>query len=127
MNRLKSAIIAIGLALALVLALPALASAVNPYEEVCAGKGSGSVVCGAPTNDPIAGTNGVISRIVNILSVVVGVVSVIFIIMGGIKYITSNGDSSAVSTAKSTIIYALIGLLVAFMAQPLIRFVLTRI
>ena len=53
----------------------------------------------------------------------VGAVSVIMIIIGGFKYVTSNGDASSTKSAKDTVMYALIGLLLVGFAQTLVRFV----
>jgi hypothetical protein len=49
------------------------------------------------------------------------------IIVGGLKYITSGGDSGNVSGAKNTILYAIVGLVVVALAQIIVRFVLTRV
>lgn len=67
-----------------------------------------------------------IKNIVNIFSLIVGVVSVIMIIVGGFKYITSGGDSGRVSSAKNTIIYAVIGLIIVAFAQILVKFVIFK-
>lgn len=67
-----------------------------------------------------------IKLIINIISVVVGVVAVIMIVFGGLKYITSGGESSNVSSAKNTILYAIIGLVVVALAQFIVRFVLDK-
>jgi len=48
------------------------------------------------------------------------------IIIGGFKYVTSGGDSTKISSAKSTIFYALIGLVVVALAQVIVRLVLTK-
>jgi hypothetical protein len=77
--------------------------------------------------DPEGTVNGIIATVINIFSVVVGVVSVIMIIIGGLKYITSGGDSGNVSGAKNTILYAIVGLVVVALAQIIVRFVLTRV
>ena len=50
----------------------------------------------------------------------------IMIVIGGIKYTTSNGDASAVSGAKNTILYAVIGLLVAISAYAIVNFVVAK-
>lgn len=71
--------------------------------------------------------NGKIASVVNILSSLVGVVAVIMIIIGGFRYITSAGDSNRVSSAKNTIIYALIGLVIVALAQVIVQFVLKRV
>lgn len=70
--------------------------------------------------------DGLIKTIINVLSIVVGVVAVIMIIFGGLKYITSGGDSSNVSSAKNTIIYAIVGLVIVALAQFIVRFVLEK-
>lgn len=109
---------------------PAAVSAqVDPFQGACQGGAQGSTVCSGRnlSNDPIAGPNGIINQVTIILSIIAGIVSVIFLIWGGIKYITANGDSSSIATAKSTIIYALVGIVVAALARPLINFVLSRI
>lgn len=56
-----------------------------------------------------------------------GVVSVIMIIIGGLKYITSAGDSGNVSGAKNTILYAIIGLVIVALSQIIVRFVLAKV
>lgn len=70
--------------------------------------------------------NGIIRLVINVFSLIVGVVSVIMIIIGGLKYITSGGDSGNVSGAKNTILYAIIGLVVVALAQVIVRFVLQK-
>ena len=71
--------------------------------------------------------NQIITTVINIFSLVVGVISVIMIIIGGLKYITSGGDSGNVTGAKNTILYAIIGLVVVALAQIIVRFVLTQV
>jgi len=68
-----------------------------------------------------------IKSIVNILLYLVGVIAVIMIIIGGIKYVTSNGDSSAVTSAKNTIMYAIIGVVVAILAFAIVNWIITAI
>lgn len=70
---------------------------------------------------------GAVRRIINIFSVVVGAVSVIMIIIGGFRYIISGGDSSGVSGAKNTILYAIVGLVVVLFSQALVRFVVSNL
>ena len=74
-----------------------------------------------------ADVDNIITTVINIFSLVVGVVSVIMIIIGGLKYITSGGDSGNVSGAKNTILYAIIGLVVVALAQVIVKFVLGRV
>ena len=63
---------------------------------------------------------------ITVLSIIVGIAAVIMIIIGGFKYVTSGGDSAKISSAKSTIFYALIGLVVVALAQVIVRLVLTK-
>lgn len=69
--------------------------------------------------------NAILTDIINIFSLVVGIVAVIMIIVGGLKYITSGGDSGNVSGAKNTILYAVVGLVIVALAQVIVRFVLS--
>ena len=77
--------------------------------------------------DSSSNLQGLIDKIINILSVIVGIVAVVMIIVGGFKYITSAGDSNKVGSAKSTIIYAIVGLIIAALAQVIARFVLSNV
>lgn len=83
--------------------------------------------CDVNATDPGAKVNDIIKLIINIFSLVVGVVAVIMIIIGGLKYITSGGDSGNVTGAKNTILYAIIGLVVVALAQFIVRFVLSKV
>ena len=64
---------------------------------------------------------------VNIMLFAVGILAVIMIIWGGIRYVLSGGDSGAVSSAKKTILYAVVGLIVAILAYAIVNFVITTI
>lgn len=66
---------------------------------------------------------GGIKTAINMLLFIIGAISVIVIIIGGIKYVVSNGDSGAIQSAKNTIMYAVIGLLVAILAYSIVNFV----
>jgi hypothetical protein len=72
------------------------------------------------------GVTSLLGVVVNILSLIVGAVSVVMIIIAGLKYVTSSGDSNNVGSAKSTLIYALVGLAVAVLAQLMARYVFSQ-
>jgi hypothetical protein len=57
----------------------------------------------------------------------VGIVAVIMIIVGGLRYITSGGNDASVTSAKNTILYAIIGLVIVALAQVLVRFTLSKL
>lgn len=67
-----------------------------------------------------------VTAVINIASLVVGAVAVIMVIIGGLKYVSSQGDSSGTAAAKNTIMYALIGLIIVALAQVMVRFVINR-
>lgn len=77
---------------------------------------------GQPTE--LFGSSGVLSTITNTLLFIVGALSVIMIIVGGLRYVVSGGNSTSVTGAKNTIMYAIVGLVIAFLAYAAINFVL---
>ena len=122
---IASLLIALGL-VALPVAFSDVTYAAN-RAEVCSGVES--IGGGNACNDDTAGNKlgSFIKSIINILLFIIGAVAVIMIIIGGIKYTTSNGDSNQVTSAKNTIMYAIIGLVVALMAFAIVNFVLKNI
>lgn len=104
----------------------------DPQQALCTGAAElqidTSPDAGACTADSEAtedGVNSLITNIINIFSVIVGIIAVIMIIIGGLKYITSGGDSGNVTGAKNTILYAIIGLIIVALAQFIVRFILS--
>ena len=77
--------------------------------------------------NPLYGPEGIITRAVNGLSLAAGVIAIFIIIIAGIKMTLSTGDSGKIKSARDQIIYASIGLIVAVLAQGIVRFVLNRI
>lgn len=71
--------------------------------------------------------SGVIKGVINILLFVAGMIAVLMIVIGGLRYITSDGDSNRASQARNTILYALIGLIVAISAYAIVNFVLSAV
>jgi hypothetical protein len=79
---------------------------------------------GADQAATLFGTAGIFTTVTNVLLFVVGAISVIMIVIGGLRYVLSGGDSSNVTTAKNTILYAIVGLVVAMLAYAIVNFVL---
>ncbi|HET8884024.1 MAG TPA: pilin [Candidatus Saccharimonadales bacterium] len=71
------------------------------------------------------GQGGIFQTITNVLLFIIGAIAVIMLIIGGIRYVVSGGDSSAVTGAKNTILYAIVGIVVAILAYALVNFVTT--
>ena len=63
-----------------------------------------------------------IKNVINVLLYIIAAVSVIMIIVGGIRYVTSNGDQTRITAAKNTIMYAVGGLVVALLAFAIVQF-----
>ena len=128
MRRLKLSLIIP--ALAAMLALPlfagniALAVDENSINSACEGIGAVGEDCNTGKADD--DINDLIAAAVNILSWLVGIAAVFMIIIAGFKYISANGDANSISSAKTTLVYALIGLAVAAVAQLLVQFVLNQ-
>jgi len=118
-----------------VMGVPALVPAVASADSTSI---SGGLKCGSNLNlqtngnancsiqDTTSDFSSLLQKAINIFSIIVGVIAVIMIIVGGLKYITSGGESSNVSGAKNTIIYAIIGLVVVALAQFIVHFVLNN-
>lgn len=84
------------------------------------------------SSDPVCESQGdevdtLIGNIITALLGLIGIVSVIFLIIGGFRYITAQGDSSQIASAKNTILYAIIGLVVALASYAIVAFVLTNV
>ncbi len=110
----------------------------NPFNAVCTPElqatpyppGPPSVcdpLAPGTSTDPLTGSNGLILKVIRLLAWVTGAASLIIMIIGSIKYVTSGGDSNSVGSAKSTIVYALVGLVVSLMGQGIIALVINRI
>jgi predicted permease len=84
---------------------------------------AGTDLCGA-TGVGSGSISTLGSQVVNYFSIVVGAVAIIMIIYGGFRYITSGGDSNRVGSAKNTLIYAIVGLIIVALAQVIVHFVL---
>jgi len=104
-------------------------SAASAKEEICTGAGgkfntnSGKCIMKDDNGNPEKTLPERIQQIVNVLLFVIGAVSVIMIIIGGLRYTLSNGEAKNIESAKNTILYAVIGLLVAIFAYAIVGFV----
>jgi len=92
-----------------------------------------AIQCGAsnaagidPNVDAGTRIDTTIGKVVDLLSVIVGIIAVIMIIVAGFRYITSGGNQESVKSAKNTLIYAVIGLVIVALAQIIVAFVLDQ-
>lgn len=75
----------------------------------------------------LVGADGVFNRITSIALYIIGGISVLMLVWGGLRYILSGGDSKKITDAKNTILYAIVGLIIAFLSYAIILFVLNVI
>ncbi len=83
--------------------------------------------CGTATpgsKDPSLGLGALAAKVVKFFTIIVGAIAIIMVIYGGFRYITSGGDSGKVGSAKNTLIYAIVGLIIVALAQILVHFVI---
>jgi hypothetical protein len=81
---------------------------------------------GANCNTSGPSINKLITTIINILTFVAGTIAVIMLIVGGFKYITSQGDATSAASARNTLLYAIVGIVVVAFAQIIVKFVLAK-
>ena len=75
-------------------------------------------------NEENCSGDGIFKTITNVMLFLIGAVSVIMLIIGGLRYVVSGGDSTAVQNAKNTILYAIVGIIVAILAYAVVNFVI---
>lgn len=95
-------------------------SAAPARDAVCDGVSSASGEAGCDGS----GLSTLIKNVINILLFIIGTIAVIMIIVGGIRYATSGGDQAQVTAAKNTILYSVVGVVVALMAFAIVNFVI---
>ena len=114
--------------LAGLLMVPVVALAVAPAANAeYSLQGGANDAKGEGMKDGVGDANSLVKDVVNIILWIVGILSVIMLVWGGIKYTTSAGDSNKVTSAKNTIIYAVIGLIIAILAYAIVNFVIEKI
>lgn len=100
-------------------------SSAAPLGDVCRhGAAQNTAIC-KNQDENIGGSFG--SNLVNTLLFALGIAAVVMIILGGFKYTTANGDASKISSAKNTILYSVVGLVVAIMAWGIVAFVVNQV
>ena len=128
MSKIKRVFLSFILPLAFVLCFSSsFAYAQAPKDVVANGAcdASGTVSCDVNTAN--TSLNTTITNVINVLSVVVGIVAVVMIIVAGFRYVTSGGNEQTIGGAKKTFTYALVGLVLAVLAQAIARFVLDKV
>jgi hypothetical protein len=116
MNKLKVIIISTFALIGIAAFVPNYVALAAPADKI---QGGVNDVGGDSGGD--LGSN--IQNVVNMMLFLLGAIAVVMIVIGGIRYTTSNGDSSNIKAAKDTILYAAVGLIIAIMAYAIVNFV----
>ena len=90
--------------------------------DICSGDSKDSVYCQNKDKGKDQ-VNGIIKTIVEVLLMAVGAISIIMIVIGGILFALSSGDTQKAAKARSTILYAVVGLIVSIFASAIVNFV----
>ena len=110
----------------LVVSLAAIVLASGSVSALTLQEGAEAARCdGCPAD--LFGDTGVFKQVTNTILYIVGIIAVIMLIIGGIRYVISGGDSKKVTDAKNTVLYAIIGLVIAFLAFAIVNFVITAL
>lgn len=129
--KFKSLMVAVALAVMGVLgvALPEKAMAVKcPEGSVRAGQDVGSYAeCNLSSESSSTDLMDTIMAVINVVLGVVGLAAVIMIVIGGISFVTSQGDAAKVTRARNTVLYGVVGLVIALLAFAIVNFVLSGV
>ena len=104
----------------------ALALVVPEVSALTLQEGAEAARCDGCPED-LFGNTGVFKQVTNTILYIVGIIAVIMLIIGGIKYVISGGDSKKVTDAKNTVLYAIIGLVICFLAFAIVNFVIASL
>ncbi len=115
-------------------ALPSHAAAWEPFGnnsttgDYCSSAPS-SAVCKDrnQANDPVSGSHGLIMKVVDIIAFVGGAVAVVILILAGMRFVTSAGNSDDVAGARRSIIYASVGLIVIALSRTIVAFIIGKL
>lgn len=129
---MKKVVLSTIAAVLMVLGLSGVATMSPAYAVTCANGNNVSSLDQCPewdTNSQLSKGNlmETLQLIINVVVGIVGFVAVVMIIMGGISFVTSQGDSSKVAKARNTILYGVVGLIVVLLAFAIVNFVLTNV
>jgi hypothetical protein len=129
MNKIKLTLAGMVLAVSTLVGVatlaPAPALAVTPEQSAC--EGSGGTWGGGNCTQGTRTVTGTIKSVGNILVFLTGAISVLMIIIGGVRYALSGGDQGTITSAKNTILYAVVGVIISVAAYAIVNFVLSNV
>lgn len=130
LNKIKILLISLLCLTPLYLAAAPAGLALNPdaKSQIQCGvnEAAGSSGCGVSGN-PSSDLSDLIKTVLNVLSAIAGVIAVIMIMVAGLRYVASAGSEEAVKKAKSSIVYAVVGIIIVAFAQIIVHFVIGNV
>lgn len=120
----------LGIAGGFALAVPATSHAAGVFSGACQdadSKGSSFCADQNKTANPITGKNGILYKVTRIISIIAAITAVIMMIVGGMMYITSGGDTGKADSARHTILYAAVGLVIIGVAQGIVALIVNSV
>ncbi|MBQ8991927.1 hypothetical protein IJ103_01945 [Candidatus Saccharibacteria bacterium] len=127
-NKIKTVLAAFAIVFASVFGL-ALPVSADSAEVICSdgSRAASFDKCSNRTAAEGRSLMNTLQTVINVVLAVLAFVTVAMIIIGGINYSTSQGDAAKVTKAKNTILYGVIGLVVALLAFAIVNFVLANL
>ena len=98
----------------------------NHFFHLASSIGDGATAAAGDLANNKISVTGIFSTVANVLIFLVGAISVIVLIIGGLRYVVSGGNPAQVQGAKNTILYAIVGIVVALAAFAIVSFVLAQ-
>lgn len=127
LTKIITAVVAVVLAGSLV-AAPAFADTNDPFCDPAMGEEVRKAMgCDGDSNTDAGTAVDVVVNIITVIISILGIVAVVVLIIGGIGYMTSSGDSTKVKRARDTILYAIIGLVICALAFGIVNFAVSII
>lgn len=99
--------------------------AVNAKNAICEGVSASGGSSGCSSSGGVS-LSKIVKVVLNILSIVAAIIAVIMIVVSGLKFMTSGGNASDVASARNTLLYAIVGIIIVVFAQIIVRFVLKQ-
>lgn len=113
-------------------AVPVLA-ADDVFNQACDAAGADATLCAdndqgqSVGNNSLFGGNGILTKVARFIAIIAGIAGIVLIMIGGFKYITASGDPTNINSAKNTILYALVGMVIAAITQSIVSYVLINL
>jgi hypothetical protein len=107
--------------------MPAGSAFASSKADVCDGVGAASGGSGCTPTDGVSDVNKLIRTAIRIFQSVVGIIALIMMVTSGLRFVTSGGDPGKVTSARNTLLYAAVGIVVVALSEVIIQFVLNRV